>query len=73
MEPTAVVNHTKKDMEYEIAGLVLAVLLWIAWAMVTERRYRRSEQHRAVTTRASTIAGGWQHLPAGLGTARVIY
>ncbi|KAG5244828.1 cytochrome P450 [Salix suchowensis] len=32
-------------MEYEIAGLVLAVLLWIAWAMVTERRYRRSEQH----------------------------
>ncbi|KAJ6737600.1 CYTOCHROME P450 FAMILY 1 [Salix viminalis] len=31
-------------MEYEIAGLVLAVLLWIAWAMVNERRYRRSEQ-----------------------------
>ncbi|XP_006382522.3 cytochrome P450 76A2 [Populus trichocarpa] len=31
-------------MDYEIAGLVLAVLLWVAWAVVTERRYRRSEE-----------------------------
>ncbi|CAK7343356.1 unnamed protein product, partial [Dovyalis caffra] len=31
-------------MDYEIAGLVLAILLWVAWAMVTERRYRRSEE-----------------------------
>uniref|UniRef100_A0A6N2MSZ1 Cytochrome P450 n=1 Tax=Salix viminalis TaxID=40686 RepID=A0A6N2MSZ1_SALVM len=33
-------------MEHEIAGLVLAVLLWIALAMVmTERHYRRSKEH----------------------------
>jgi len=31
-------------MDYEIAGLVLAVLLWVAWAVVTQRRYRRSEE-----------------------------
>ncbi|KAJ6292726.1 hypothetical protein OIU78_024831 [Salix suchowensis] len=32
-------------MEHEIAGLVLAILLWIALAVVTERHYRRSKEH----------------------------
>ncbi|XP_075507760.1 cytochrome P450 76A1-like [Primulina tabacum] len=31
-------------MDYEIAGLVLALLLWVAWAVVTERRHRRLEE-----------------------------
>nr|AJD25184.1 cytochrome P450 CYP76G16 [Salvia miltiorrhiza] len=28
-------------MEYEIAGIVVALLLWAAWAVSTERRHRR--------------------------------
>ncbi|XVF55625.1 hypothetical protein PTKIN_Ptkin06aG0051400 [Pterospermum kingtungense] len=31
-------------MEYEILGLSIALLLWVAWAMVTERRHRRLEE-----------------------------
>lgn len=31
-------------MNYEIAGIVLALLLWAAWAVVTERRHRRLEE-----------------------------
>lgn len=32
-------------MDFEIAGLILAVLLWVAWAVVTERHHRRLEEH----------------------------
>lgn len=32
-------------MDYEILGLILAILTWVAWAMVTERRHRRMEEH----------------------------
>ncbi|PHT71675.1 hypothetical protein T459_22460 [Capsicum annuum] len=31
-------------MEYEILGLVILLLAWVAWAMVTERRQRRLEE-----------------------------
>ncbi|KAK9291153.1 hypothetical protein L1049_009341 [Liquidambar formosana] len=31
-------------MEYEFMGLILAIMLWVAWAMVTERGYRRLEE-----------------------------
>ncbi|KAL7133526.1 hypothetical protein ABFS83_12G146800 [Erythranthe nasuta] len=31
-------------MDYEVAGVVLALLLWAAWAVVTERRHRRLEE-----------------------------
>ncbi|KAA8516652.1 hypothetical protein F0562_016842 [Nyssa sinensis] len=31
-------------MESEIIGLVVALLLWVAWAMITERRQRRLEE-----------------------------
>ncbi|XVE76045.1 hypothetical protein DITRI_Ditri12bG0141500 [Diplodiscus trichospermus] len=31
-------------MEYEILGLSIALLLWVAWAMTTERRHRLLEE-----------------------------
>lgn len=31
-------------MDYEIAGIVVALLLWVAWAVATERRHRRLEE-----------------------------
>ncbi|GMP84699.1 hypothetical protein CsSME_00038129 [Camellia sinensis var. sinensis] len=31
-------------MECELVGLILGLLLWVAWAMVTERRHRRLEE-----------------------------
>ncbi|XP_047971090.1 iridoid oxidase [Salvia hispanica] len=31
-------------MDYEIAGIVVALLLWAAWAVSTERRHRRLEE-----------------------------
>ncbi|KAJ9181465.1 hypothetical protein P3X46_009593 [Hevea brasiliensis] len=31
-------------MDFEILGLILLVLTWVAWAMVTERRHRRMEE-----------------------------
>lgn len=31
-------------MDYEIAGIVFALLMWAAWAVVTERRQRRMEE-----------------------------
>ncbi|KAH6833480.1 cytochrome P450 [Perilla frutescens var. hirtella] len=31
-------------MDYEIAGIVLGLLLWVAWAVATERRHRRLEE-----------------------------
>ncbi|KAJ8899645.1 hypothetical protein K2173_018619 [Erythroxylum novogranatense] len=33
-------------MDYEILAILLAILLWVAWAMVTERRHRRMEEQR---------------------------
>lgn len=32
-------------MEYEILGLVLLLLAWVAWAILTERRQRRLEEY----------------------------
>lgn len=34
----------KMEMEYEIAGIVVALLMWAAWAVATERRHRRLEE-----------------------------
>lgn len=31
-------------MDYEVVGLIMALLLWVSWAMVTERRHRRLEE-----------------------------
>lgn len=31
-------------MDYEVVGLVIALLLWVGWAMVTECRHRRIEK-----------------------------
>ncbi|KAK6152338.1 hypothetical protein DH2020_014973 [Rehmannia glutinosa] len=31
-------------MDYEIVGIVLALLLWAAWAVATERKHRRLEE-----------------------------
>ncbi|XP_031252260.1 iridoid oxidase-like [Pistacia vera] len=33
-------------MDSEIVGIVIALLLWVIWAMVTERRHRRVEELR---------------------------
>lgn len=31
-------------MDYEVLGLLIAILLWVAWALVTERRHRQLEE-----------------------------
>ncbi|KAL3715709.1 hypothetical protein ACJRO7_007449 [Eucalyptus globulus] len=31
-------------MDYEVVGLIIALLLWVLWAMVTERCHRRLEE-----------------------------
>lgn len=31
-------------MDCEVVGLIIALLLWVSWAMVTERRHRRLEE-----------------------------
>lgn len=31
-------------MEYELCGMIISILLWVAWVMISERRHRRAEE-----------------------------